>query len=90
MINILLIGLNPDMIAQIEQDEDLHCLLKLHQTVQKVKNSNTENSVKIKELKELFGDLDEKIKFVFKEQNTTTGNSLTEKKKEGVEMRKTK
>ena len=58
--------------------------------MQKVKNSNTENSVKIKELKELFGDLDEKIKFVFKEQNTTTGNSLTEKKKEGVEMRKTK
>ncbi len=78
------------MIAQLEQDEDLHCILKLHQTVQKVRNSNNENSVKIKELKELFGDLDEKIKLVFKEQTTATGNTLIEKKKDGGEMRKTK
>ena len=78
------------MIAQLEQDEDLHCILKLHQTVQKVKNSNNENSVKIKELKELFGDLDEKIKLVFKEQTTAAGNTLQDKNKDKGEMRKTK
>ena len=57
------------MLRQIEKDEDLHCLLKLHDTVQKVKNSNTDNSVKIKELKELFNELHEKIQMVSKEQS---------------------
>jgi hypothetical protein len=55
------------MIRQIEKDEDLHCLLKLHETVQKVKANNTENSTKIKELKELFTDLHDKIQLVYKE-----------------------
>ena len=58
-------------MLQIEKDEDLHVLLKLHHTVQRVKKTNTDNSVKIKELKELFNDLNEKIQVVFKEQNST-------------------
>ena len=76
------------MMIQIEKDEDLHCLLKLHHVVQKVKKTNTENSVKIKELKELFNDLNEKIQVVFKEQSTTSGATLADKKKE--DMKKTK
>ncbi|CDW73397.1 UNKNOWN [Stylonychia lemnae] len=81
-------GLTDEMMAQIEKDEDLHCLLKLHHTVQKVKNTNNENSVKIKELKELFTDLTEKIQAVFKEQSNTSGASLADKKKD--DMKKTK
>jgi hypothetical protein len=33
MPNKYLLGLSDEMMAQIEKDEDLHCLLKLHQTV---------------------------------------------------------
>eukprot|EP00347_Sterkiella_histriomuscorum_P020519 403337491 len=76
------------MMVQIEKDPDLACLLKLHQTVQKVKNTNNENSVKIKELRELFLDLNDKIQVVFKEQSNTSGASLADKKKD--DMKKTK
>lgn len=76
------------MMIQIEKDEDLHCLLKLHNTVQKVKGTNSENSVRIKELKELFNDLNEKIQLVFKEQSNTSGAQLADKKKE--DLKKTK
>jgi hypothetical protein len=62
--------------------------LKLHETVQKVKNTNTDNSSKIKELRELFNDLNDKIQVVFKEQSNSTGASLAEKKKD--DMKKTK
>jgi hypothetical protein len=44
--------------------------------------------VKIKELKELFNDLTEKIQAVFKEQSNTSGASLADKKKD--DMKKTK
>lgn len=55
------LGLTEEMLIELSKDKDLHCLIKLHETVQKVKASNNENSTKIKELKDLFGDLNEKI-----------------------------
>ncbi len=61
------LGLTDEMMKEITKDEDLLCLVKLHESVQKVKKNNTENSTKIKELKELFNDLHEKIQVVFKD-----------------------
>lgn len=72
------------MLAQLSKDEDLGCLLKLHETVQKVKASNEVNAKEIRELKELFNDLDDKIHNVFKEQNNTNGASLVDKKKDDI------
>ena len=87
-LSIKCIGLTEEMIAQLGKDEDLQCLIKLHETVQKVKQSNDGNAKEIRELKELFNDLQEKIHNVFKEQSNTSGASLAEKKKE--DMKKTK
>ena len=70
------------MLQQISKDEELACLMKLHETVQKVKDHNAKNSDEIKKLRELFGDLHEKIGNVFKEQSNSTGASLTDKKKD--------
>lgn len=67
IIYILLLGLSEDMLKELSKDEDLLCLIKLHDSVQKVKNNNNENSTKIKELRELFTDLRDKIQTVFKE-----------------------
>ena len=69
------------MIRQLEKDDSLACLLKLHETVQKVKNTNNDNSVKIKELRELFTDLHDKIQNVFKEQSNSMSNANDTKKK---------
>jgi hypothetical protein len=44
--------------------------------------------VRIKELKELFNDLNEKIQLVFKEQSNTSGAQLADKKKD--DLKKTK
>lgn len=68
-------------------DPDLNCLIRLHDTIQKVKNSNGENTVKINELRQLFEQLNENIQNVFKEQSTSMGTTM-EKKKEDAKNKK--
>ncbi len=53
----------------ISEDEELHYLLKLHSTIQKVKVSNNENTTAISGLKNLFTDLGDHITRVQKMQS---------------------
>eukprot|EP00350_Pseudokeronopsis_sp_OXSARD2_P011958 CAMPEP_0170556558 /NCGR_PEP_ID=MMETSP0211-20121228/17432_1 /TAXON_ID=311385 /ORGANISM="Pseudokeronopsis sp., Strain OXSARD2" /LENGTH=78 /DNA_ID=CAMNT_0010866973 /DNA_START=121 /DNA_END=357 /DNA_ORIENTATION=- len=78
------------MIRQIEKDEDLYCLLKLHETVQKVKTSNTDNSIRIRELRELFNDLQDKIQTVSKEQSKNASQVEGDPKKKDEPGKKKK
>lgn len=75
------LGLSDDMINVIKEEEEMQYLIKLHSSVQKVKNSNGENSTKIQELSTLFGELHEIIGRVQKAQSKSAGVTQ-EKKKE--------
>lgn len=74
------------MLAQIEHDPDLMCLMKLHETIQGVRKGNNDNSSNIKKLKEVFTELDTEIKRVSREQ-TNPGHSQIEKKKDDVKKK---
>ena len=57
------------MMQVLQEDEEMHYLIKLNSTVKKVKNSNGENSQKINELDTLFKELKEIIGRVQKAQS---------------------
>ena len=82
------VGLSEDMIRELEKDPDMQGLLRLHQNIQKVKTTNTDNSQRIKELKEMFSDLHEKITVVFKEQSNSQGAIIDTKKKDDPNKKK--
>lgn len=71
------------LIAEIEADPDLACLLKLNEIIQKVKQKNEENCDKIKKLDVAFKQLGQQINTVFKEQNASvTVTAVADKKKD--------
>ena len=65
----------------IGEDEELHYLIKLHHTIQKVKSSNNENVTAISGLTNLFKQLGDDIQRVQKSQ-TKSANTAQDKKKE--------
>ena len=65
----------------IGEDEELHYLIKLHHTIQKVKSSNNENVTAISGLTNLFKQLGDDIHRVQKSQ-TKSANTAQDKKKE--------
>eukprot|EP00352_Strombidinopsis_acuminata_P004366 CAMPEP_0176377712 /NCGR_PEP_ID=MMETSP0126-20121128/29090_1 /TAXON_ID=141414 ORGANISM="Strombidinopsis acuminatum, Strain SPMC142" /NCGR_SAMPLE_ID=MMETSP0126 /ASSEMBLY_ACC=CAM_ASM_000229 /LENGTH=113 /DNA_ID=CAMNT_0017739679 /DNA_START=15 /DNA_END=356 /DNA_ORIENTATION=+ len=73
------VGLNAEMLDQVQEDDDLACILKLHDFVQRVRNKNNDNKTQISELKTMFEDLNEKIQGVYKEQKDI---QVVEKKKD--------
>ena len=57
MLTDVKLGLNEEMINEIGENEDLHYLLKVHQTVQNVKSKNSENSGMISMLHTTFDEI---------------------------------
>ena len=73
------VGLNEEMLNQVMEDDDLACILKLHDFVQRVRNKNNDNKTQIQELKTMFEDLNDKIQTVYREQKDI---QVVEKKKD--------
>lgn len=61
------LGLDGDMIDALANDEELQCILKLHDFVQSVKEKQYNNKKQIGELGEMFKELNVKIQTVQKD-----------------------
>ena len=72
----------------ISEDEELHYLLKLHHTIQKVKSSSNENTTAIQGLSKLFGELNENIVRVQKLQSKSANTAQDKKKEEQKKQKK--
>ena len=75
-----IIGLNEEMINQIEENEDLHYLLKLHTFVQDVKGKNVENSGMISMLHTTFDEIHDMLGKLQKAQSKSTAGTQEKKK----------
>lgn len=51
-------GINNDLLTMVEVDEELECVIKLHDFVQKVRGQNDKNKQSVGLLKGMFDDLD--------------------------------
>ena len=74
-------GLNEELLSMIGEDKQLQYLIKLHDTIQKVKSSNIENETAITALSDLFKNLGEDMQRVQKAQKKSA-NTAQDKKKE--------
>ena len=72
----------------IGEDEEMHYLLKLHHTVQRVKGSNNENRDKIVQLKSLFDEVKDIIVKVQKAQSKSAGSTVEKKKEDPKKSKK--
>ncbi len=68
------------MINQIEENEELHYLLKLHSTVQNVKGKNGENAGMISMLHTTFDEIHEMLNKLQKAQSKGAGSAVDKKK----------
>lgn len=69
------------MVEQVQQDQDLECVMKLYDAVQRVKQRNKNNSEQIDQLKQLFDKLNGNIQEVMKASKNTDSAGLVKEKK---------
>ena len=63
-VNTKQVGLSKDMLENVENDEDLGPIIKLHMMIQKVIGKNNQNGAHIKELGSMYRNLKDQIEAV--------------------------
>lgn len=62
------------MVDMLNEDEDLACVMKLHEFVMKVRKQNEANKERVGNLKAMFTDLGNEIQAVYKDQTSTASS----------------